>query len=225
MCRDWLKITNDSLDKEGPVSERNIHSMADYINDCVMNHESCRNTIPGSQFVPTRLLYLGDGSSPHPRLVGHTVIDSEWSPKTQLKYATLSYCWESSLPLRTTTDSLADHIRGIPLCDMPQVCREAIHVARKLGISYLWIDALCIIQDSAKDWETESVIMSDIFTIAAAASDSCLSKDPKKQYTGELAPLKHPVGLRGGGYCRNPKSPSYSLASHLVAGLHKSLGN
>ncbi|KAF2146949.1 uncharacterized protein K452DRAFT_337262 [Aplosporella prunicola CBS 121167] len=80
--------------------------------------------------------------------------------ESQLKYATLSYCWGPALPLRTTSKTLADHKDGIPLHNMPQ------------------IDALCIIQDSTEDWETESVKMSDIFaysfiTICAAASNSC----------------------------------------------------
>lgn len=56
--------------------------------------------------------------------------------------------------------------------------RNAIVVSRILGIRYIWIDSLCIIQDSAEDWLRESAKMGDIYkysliTIAATnAEDS-----------------------------------------------------
>jgi hypothetical protein len=37
---------------------------------------------------------------------------------------------------------------GIPHDRLPQTFKDAIHVADKLGFRWLWIDALCICQDS-----------------------------------------------------------------------------
>ncbi|KAF2188608.1 HET-domain-containing protein, partial [Zopfia rhizophila CBS 207.26] len=53
--------------------------------------------------------------------------------------------------------------------------QEAIITAASLGYSFLWIDSLCIIQDSGEDWKRESVTMRDIyrnaaFTIVASAA-------------------------------------------------------
>lgn len=66
---------------------------------------------------------------------------------------------------------------GLLLSDLPQTLADAVYVTRSLGIQYLWIDALCIIQDDAEDWETESAKMSTIYeksylVIAASSSSS-----------------------------------------------------
>lgn len=45
---------------------------------------------------------------------------------------------------------------------MPKTFRDAIIVARQLDLRYLWIDSLCIIQDSADDWSKESAEMGRI---------------------------------------------------------------
>ncbi|PVH84958.1 HET-domain-containing protein, partial [Cadophora sp. DSE1049] len=62
--------------------------------------------------------------------------------------------------------------------DLPLTFRDAVKITRQLGFRYLWIDSLCIIQDSSEDWQAESTAMGRIykeasFTIAAeAATDS-----------------------------------------------------
>jgi hypothetical protein len=50
-----------------------------------------------------------------------------------------------------------------------------MQLALKLGFRYIWIDSLCIIQDDAEDWETQSALMSEIYqnavlTLAATSS-------------------------------------------------------
>lgn len=61
---------------------------------------------------------------------------------------------------------------------VPKTYRDAVAVAQKLHVRYLWIDSLCIIQDDLDDWRTESLLMDQVyknalFNIAAtAASDS-----------------------------------------------------
>jgi hypothetical protein len=50
-------------------------------------------------------------------------------------------------------------------------------VTRSLGIKYVWIDALCIKQDSAEDWAREAAKMRDVYsgavlTVVAANSPS-----------------------------------------------------
>jgi hypothetical protein len=61
---------------------------------------------------------------------------------------------------------------------MPQVFKDAITIAHKLDIQYLWIDSLCIIQDDPPDWQKESSKIVEIFsnaylTVAAAQGSSC----------------------------------------------------
>jgi hypothetical protein len=69
-------------------------------------------------------------------------------------------------------------MRGIPVQSMPQTFKDAVKITRKFGIRYLWIDALCILQDSKSDWEVQATEMAaiyrnSVFTIAADnATDS-----------------------------------------------------
>lgn len=50
-------------------------------------------------------------------------------------------------------------------------------MTRQLGFQYLWIDSLCIVQDSAEDWQCESSRMATIYassmlTLSASVSTS-----------------------------------------------------
>lgn len=181
-CRDWLRISKTPADTAGPVSKRNIKFMKSCISECVKMHDNCRARLSNTRFVPSRLLDVSDGDLI--RLLEHDEIRDVSDPNApQVRYATLSYCWgdqrqSHQLPMQTTQDNHGTHNEtGISIQSMPQTFQDAISVARKLKIPYLWIDALCIIQDLIKDWETESVKMCDIFahsfvTISAAMTSS-----------------------------------------------------
>lgn len=67
------------------------------------------------------------------------------------------------------------HQERILMTSLPRTFSDTISVVRKLGIRYLWINSLCIVQDSTADWELEASRMGDyywnsILTIAAADS-------------------------------------------------------
>ncbi|PQE26592.1 hypothetical protein CJF30_00001352 [Rutstroemia sp. NJR-2017a BBW] len=66
--------------------------------------------------------------------------------------------------LTTTTDNLKARMSGTRLSHFPQTFQDAISITQRLGIRYLWIDSLCIIQDSLSDWEAESARMGDVYT-------------------------------------------------------------
>lgn len=94
-------------------------------------------------------------------------------------YAALSYCWGDPVqPQATTTVNVEQRLKeGFSLSDMPLTIANAIKVARKLDIRYIWIDSLCIIQDSREDKKAEIKKMKDIFegaffTIVAASATS-----------------------------------------------------
>ncbi|KAJ4377204.1 hypothetical protein N0V83_000027 [Neocucurbitaria cava] len=64
---------------------------------------------------------------------------------------------------------------GISLGSLPKTFKEAIICCRKLGLPYLWIDSLCIVQDDKDDWERESGHMDSIYynsTLTLAATNS-----------------------------------------------------
>jgi Heterokaryon incompatibility protein (HET) len=97
------------------------------------------------------------------------------TPGSRGFYVALSYCWGLSKPLATTVENLHSHLRAIDMPSMPQTLRDAIMITRELGLEYLWVDSLCILQDSQEDWQRESSKMRDVYgnaflTISAAAS-------------------------------------------------------
>jgi len=97
-------------------------------------------------------------------------------------YATLSHCWgdPQNRPLSTTDRTLPCRQRGIKDEELPKTFRDAVHVCREIGIEYIWIDSLCIIQEqeTQEDWAKEAPKMGQVYgnsilnISAAAAADS-----------------------------------------------------
>lgn len=78
-------------------------------------------------------------------------------------YARLSYCWGGDQIVKTTRKTLEQMIRGIEVSTLPQSLQDAVTVARQMGVRWLWVDCLCIIQGDSLDWAIESARMSDVY--------------------------------------------------------------
>ncbi|CAH0045529.1 unnamed protein product [Clonostachys solani] len=65
-----------------------------------------------------------------------------------------------------------------PICDLPKTFQDAIVIARKLSVRYLWIDALCIIQDSMEDVQRQIPLMERIYSQSAVNIAASASADP-----------------------------------------------
>ncbi|XXH05922.1 hypothetical protein Hte_012364 [Hypoxylon texense] len=117
---------------------------------------------------PRRLLRIG---SP-----GNSLISLyETSAGFQEPYVALSYCWGKSPTLKTESENIEFLKQGFDLSQLPATIRDAIRIAQNLGLEYIWVDALCIVQDSKRDWEEQSAEMCSIYeqahlTIAASSS-------------------------------------------------------
>ncbi|KAL8710175.1 MAG: hypothetical protein Q9220_005258 [cf. Caloplaca sp. 1 TL-2023] len=100
-------------------------------------------------------------------------------------YMTLSHRWGTASFLKLTLKNLPDLVKGFSVVDLPRTFQDAISVARTLGCKYLWIDSLCIIQDSTGDWLYEAGLMGRVYAnsrcnIAAtwnsSSGDGCFSE-------------------------------------------------
>ena len=92
-----------------------------------------------------------------------------------LQYATLSYCWGGEDNLKTTKGNISIHAAFIAAEDLPKAIFDAATLTNTLGIRFLWVDAVCIIQDDEIDKRNEIRSMRNIFkgscvTIIAAAT-------------------------------------------------------
>jgi hypothetical protein len=65
--------------------------------------------------------------------------------------------------VKTTKASLVERHYAILLSDLSKPFQDAIHVTRNLGLKYLWIDSLCIVQDDLNDWKHESTKMAHLY--------------------------------------------------------------
>lgn len=86
-------------------------------------------------------------------------------------YVALSHRWgiQKKKKLRTLEGNLDDDLERIRVEELSQTFKEALEVTRNLGANYLWIDSLCIIQDSSDDWAYEATQMGKIFEKAYCA--------------------------------------------------------
>ena len=116
------------------------------------------------------------------------------------KYICLSHCWGQAKTLKTTKTSLSEHLRLIKWRRIPSTYRETIAVARFLGVRYVWIDSLCIVQDDEDDWVRESQAMAGIYQNAYLTVVASSSRDAN----GGLFPRargreRYVTGTRAGG--------------------------
>jgi hypothetical protein len=139
------------------------------LQNCIESHEECRRSC--SDFHPKRLLDVGSKGFPSLKLIDDQTLASP--------YLALSHCWGDHRPLTTTSQTLEQRKYSIEWSSLPPVFRDAVTVTRELGVQYLWIDSLCILQDSVRDWEEQAAQMGQIYsnsyiTILAASSPSGL---------------------------------------------------
>lgn len=147
----------------------------DWLNDSIKNTTELKGSKPKLQTrLPKRFLDLGEApwKSPDkdyirlrcPRFRSHG------------QYVSLSHRWGSLNQFVTTKDNLSSRREKIMFNTLPKTFRDSVVVVRALKIRYLWIDAICIIQDDPDDWRQQSTVMGGIysnalFTIAAHAAE------------------------------------------------------
>ncbi|TVY30660.1 hypothetical protein LHYA1_G001152 [Lachnellula hyalina] len=126
----------------------------EWLKECSEKHHSCGQ--PTESKLPTRVLDVGQIDTDIVYL--HETKDSDRGC-----YMTLSHCWGKEQIITTTTGTLQDRKAGVKLSQLSKTFRHAVQITRGLGIRYLWIDSLCIIQDDKLDWEVESAKMAQVY--------------------------------------------------------------
>ncbi|KAF2108098.1 heterokaryon incompatibility protein-domain-containing protein [Lophiotrema nucula] len=142
----------------GSISACRIASR--WLTECSEHHTYCNTAAPLKARLPTRVLDL--------RSVGHATDLHlvENSEDTTDSYAALSHCWGGNSHIQTTTSTLQAYLGGIEEKALPKTFAEAVQITRALDIRYLWIDSLCIVQDSTQDWENEAAQMGRYYSNA-----------------------------------------------------------
>ncbi|KAH7627770.1 heterokaryon incompatibility protein-domain-containing protein [Sordaria sp. MPI-SDFR-AT-0083] len=176
-----------------------------WLKNCLDNHPGC----PGMEetLLPRRLIHIG---------ADHTDIRlAQHDTPTLGRYNCLSHCWGGAQPLTTTTHNIAQHLERIDWDRIPKTFQDAINFTAHIGISYIWIDSLCIIQDSPQDWVQESAKMCSIYenghlTIAASAASNGSGGLPIRDSSGFV---------RLTGTTSSPESKPFDILGYFELGL------
>lgn len=142
-----------------------------WIRTCATSHERCK--LGKDSKLPRRMLrVLPDGTSDTVRVADTHNLSGD------IRYAALSYCWGKGRKNKLLSSNLTTFRSGISIHILPKTVRDAIIFTRAIGIEWLWIDSLCILQDLPEDWHLESSKMCHVYqnafvTLAAlGATDS-----------------------------------------------------
>ncbi|PVH77992.1 HET-domain-containing protein, partial [Cadophora sp. DSE1049] len=156
-----------------------------WLGDCNRDHPECH--IRCETQLPTRVIDVGSFcSSPFLYVSGGRVAP----------YVTLSHCWGGTIEVRCTPSNIDRYQDEICFSDLPLTLRDAITPTRRLGFRYVWIDALCIIQDNHDDWAQEAVKMGTYYRNSAL---TIAAGDARNSNEGLLT-ARYPEFLCNGGH-------------------------
>lgn len=149
---------------------------------CLLQHSECRKSL--DVLLPSRLIDLGcryDGTK-----TLRLWTQNEGIPETGI-YTALSYRWGKSDHLTLTPETYKDLQTEISWVNLPKTVQDAIEITRGLGIRYIWVDALCIMQglsrEAKMDWTQQSVQMDRIYGRAAVVLGAAsMSADEGMEY-------------------------------------------
>ena len=157
-----------------PGSVEAVSFMKKCLEQCALIHAACEQK---NRISPTRLLDVEHLEKDIIRLV-------EPESHATAHYVALSYCWGTAEVFKTVKSNLSLVKSGVQASTLPKSIQDAALLSHTLGFRYLWVDALCIIQDSAKDWDIESAKMGSVYenayvtlvaSLASSAGDGFLS--------------------------------------------------
>ena len=138
-----------------------------WLGECDENHQ-CREQRSDSP-LPRRVIEVSPSGGQQPRIIE--------SNGRRGSYAALSYCWGKQPFLSLTCNNYRQLMDGLDMSLVSPTIRDAVLVTQSMAIPYLWVDALCIIQDSEDDKTSQIASMSDIYasstvTVVAASAES-----------------------------------------------------
>ncbi|KAF4628845.1 hypothetical protein G7Y89_g9301 [Cudoniella acicularis] len=161
---------------ESTSSDLCLQLKTQWISSCNSKHTSCRSS-RDDNWLPTRLIDVGvdDDDNNNRRL---RLCESKSLPEGT-RYISLSHCWGLNKILRCLGSTIDQFKQSIPFSNLSKTFQDAINITRRFyadfGVRHIWIDSLCIIQDSHEDWIYEASQMGRVYAnawcnIAATAS-------------------------------------------------------
>lgn len=151
-----------------PGSSENLKQARRWLEDCLHSHPKCKTE---QNFMPSRILHIDKIETS-----GEFEVLIEQTHDLVQPFVALSYCWGGDQPYKTTKSRMESDNLCLQYGKLAKSVQDAIRVTLSLGLRYLWVDALCIIQDDEDDKIEQIIEMPRIYnqacvTIFAARSD------------------------------------------------------
>ncbi|KAI1052364.1 hypothetical protein LB507_007510, partial [Fusarium sp. FIESC RH6] len=151
--------TNDNEDTKALA----LSWMAKCIQNADGQHDICNRR--DEYYLPTRLLDVRQALQD--RVVRLVCLSNEEGTSTGTEYASLSHCWGAhgakENPKLLTANTESRQTKGLKWDNLPKTFQDAFKVASWLGLDWLWIDSMCIVQDSQSDWKAEASMMDKVY--------------------------------------------------------------
>lgn len=190
---DLEENNNQFLGRRVKNGQFDLEVVKNWVHSCEQWH--------GSDCIDTASWKTSDYGVPFIRMISLNdckLIETSCPPS----YAALSYVWGPATVFKTMQDNIEALMQpeGLPVPSFPKSIRDAMALAKELGFQYIWVDSLCIIQDSTEDKVQQLRMMDRIYsraslTIVAAAGSHADAGIPglqpetrsRKQHTAKIS--------------------------------------
>ncbi|KAL8299189.1 hypothetical protein RB594_008449 [Gaeumannomyces avenae] len=161
-----------------PASAQTFAWMKRCLDYCREHHEKCRRIWESRRLLdmPLRLLEVGTVDTP----VAYLRVTK---PEEMENYAIPSYAWGTGAEahaidaIKTNRANLHERLeKGMRLSTLPRTLQDLIIVTQQLGLRYLWIDALCIVQDDPDESRRELGRMGEIYQRSEILLSAAMAK-------------------------------------------------
>lgn len=180
-------------------------AIEEWVNVCSTQHAVCGGKRPAK--LPSRYLHIGSSEGDGIRIA--TSSKQEYG-----EYVCLSHCWGGQNDCTLNERTKDEFSKAIPPHHLPPIFYDAIRICRKLGMSRLWIDSLCIQQDSQRDWLAEAQLMGQYYSHCTV----CIAATSSPNSHGTMAIQPRPNAIRAPAI--DPVRGAFALVAHPTGWRH-----
>ncbi|KAK1673651.1 heterokaryon incompatibility protein-domain-containing protein [Colletotrichum godetiae] len=174
-----------------------------FLSDCLASHDCSMPNNNG--WAPTRLIDLGQSPSDVAK-----VVTSASLPRP-VRWMTLSHCWGFKPPCVLLDSNITQYMREIPHSELSRTFSDAFIIAKKLGVRYLWIDSICIIQRSEEDWRREAPTMGKVYSLSHCTISASHATDGSGGCFSDRDPWTVLPCVIPSPFSTDPKAPPFLL--------------